>query len=256
MKSASLDSRPHRSRPTGQTRPAPARSGAAPRAGSPALDGAGRGQYDLGVAANWLKWLWLSGGGLRTCLAVGLALLGAFLAVDLVRKGKASSRLREYLFLLAAVAGAMAFALACDMITVTISPDYFILHGGERPAADWSGSVRALAAVAALKASWTAGLLVGVAMLVANNPSRLRPQLPQRRMYVKLLYPLAGAAAGAVAGGVAAWLVLRDPELVRPQVCVLYAHAGAYVGGLLGVVAGVLAILRQRKTAAPEAQEG
>lgn len=204
---------------------------------------------------QWWGWLWASDEGLLWRIGVGVALLAGLLVVDLIRKGRQSQRLREYAVLLAATAGAMAFGVVNDMVTVTISPEYFLAHEGL--SWDWPGDVRLLAAGVALKASWTAGLAVGVAMLLANNPSRRLGRLPTRRLYGRLLYPLAAAAALATACGAAGYLAARSgADSLAGFRCVQLAHLGAYAGAVAGLAAAVVSIRRARRRSTPESGDG
>jgi hypothetical protein len=193
-----------------------------------------------------LRWLWLTDGGLAVRIAAGVAVLTALALWDIRRHGRAATRWREYLFLLTATAAAMTYALLNDMITVTISPVYFLAH--ENLPYDTPGP-RLIAAVVALKAGWTPGLLLGVAMLLANNPRRTVRQLPMRRLYAKLGWPACVAALLAMAMGVAGFaleLGAGSPALERQISVVLLAHLGTYIGGGLGGIVAVWSILRER----------
>lgn len=115
----------------------------------------------------------LAGVGIFTLLAVA----------DLIQRGRYAKRWREYAFLLLCVAAAMLYGVANDEITSRISWEYFY-YGKElapvigpdvppNPAAlSWQ------AARIGAAATWWVGLVIGVAMLMANNPSHRRPQLP------------------------------------------------------------------------------
>ena len=209
------------------------------------------GGYHAGMAGGLWHWLWWTDWGLLVRIGLGVVVFVGLAAADLARRGREATRWKEYLFLASATAAAMAYGLANDMITVTISPEYFLHHEGlplETP------NVRALAAVVALKATWSVGLVLGVAMLLANNPSKRWPQLPYRRMYPKLLCPFLAAGALALLGGASAWcgwfdgpLGIIDAANSGPIFCVYYAHLGAYLGGLAGGIAAVVAIRRQRR---------
>ena len=206
------------------------------------------------MAAGWWHWLWLTGGGLAVRIAAGGSLLAGFLIVDLLRCGRQSRRLREYAFLLVGLAGAMAYGLANDMVTVTISPEYFIAH---EKLTDDTVNVRAVAAVVGLKATWSIGLVLAAALLFANSVRRGWPPLPFRRLYARLLYVAVAAAGAAALGGAAAYSRLFDPWLgisgssgVRAVMCVYCAHTGAYAGGAIaGVWSVVSVVLGRRKLA-------
>ena len=151
---------------------------------------------------NLWRWLWLTDAGLALRVGIGVAIFVVLAVVDLARKGRQATRWKEYLFLFTATAVVMLYGLANDMVTVTISPQYFLEHEGLP--LDTLGA-RSIAALVALRATWTAGLILGVALLLANNPSERLPRLPHRRMYPKLLYPALPAAMLAFLLGLASW---------------------------------------------------
>ena len=180
--------------------------------------------------------------------------------VDLRKKGRQSQRWREYLFLATAVAVMMVYGVINDLITAGISWEYF--HYGK--GVDVSGHMRLNAAIVGLKATWTGGLLVGAALLLANNPSRRWPQLPYSRLIRALCWIVASCAFLAVIGGVSGyrgWLSFLAPDVldlardidIRPRrfMCVLGIHLGGYVGGLLSTEAAVVWLILQRRRLAP-----
>lgn len=210
-------------------------------------------------------WLTQTDAGLFTRIAVGVAILLALLIFDLRRRGRESARGREYLFLLVAVAAAMAYGAANDLITVTISPEYFIFGKG-LDAAPGSAGLRVQAVLVGLKATWTAGLLIGVALLVANNPMKSRLQLPYLSIYALLpAIVLAAACCGAALGvaGYRGWLTPLYPglreiaaeEIFRPSrfMCVWGIHLGGYAGGFAATVVSAVWMLRRRlRLASPQ----
>jgi hypothetical protein len=203
------------------------------------------------AAMVWWHWLFATDGGLAARLAAGVTVLLALAVADLVRRGRKATRWKEYLFLLACVAGAVGYALVNDMVTVTISPEYFIVHAQLSPG---TPNVRAVAATLAVKGAWWVGAILGVAMLLANNPLKRWPRLGYWRMYPKLAYPLTVALCGSLllaAAGYSGWFdgVLRIEDRLRGFCVVYWIHTAAYYGGALGGVAAVAAILAQRRRA-------
>ncbi|KKK59437.1 hypothetical protein LCGC14_3034390, partial [marine sediment metagenome] len=204
------------------------------------------------MIADWLKWLWGSGGGWTVRVAAGVGIFTALAIVDLRRHGRGATRWKEYLFLLACVAGTIAYAFANDMVTVTISPTYYLVHEGLPPD---TPNVRAVAAIVAIKGASSVGLLLGAALLIANNPRKRkhRPQLSYRQLAAKMGYPLAGAVVASVVLGVPTALGWVDglfgvtSAAERSFACVLQIHLAAYVGGGLGGMAAVVSILRRRR---------
>ncbi len=212
-----------------------------------------------------MNWLLHTDAGLLTRVAVGVAIFAVLATVDLRRHGRAATRWREYGVLLACVGAALAYGAVNDQVTVTISPEYF-LYGkelakvvGDPPSS--AGALRWEAALVGLKATWSAGLLIGVVLLVANNPWRGVPRLANRRLVGLLPVVLLSAATLAVAGGCVGhaggmthWQADFEDQvradLWRPRryMATWGVHLGGYVGGLLGTVwaAGIVVARRRR----------
>ena len=216
---------------------------------------------------DWNWWL-KSDAGLLARICIGAGIFAVMALWDLLRRGKRATRWREYLFLLAAVAIAMAYGIVNDRIASSISWEYFYYAKGldqtlgprtppDPTALQWQ------AEKIGLKATWSAGLIVGVALLLANNPRparRQRPQLAYQKLLVLLGFVLLmgaiGAAIGAVLGsrGWLAWashdlqMLLRD-DLFRPRrfMCVWGLNLGGYVGGIVGTIVAVGRIVRERR---------
>ena len=214
----------------------------------------------LNVAFHWLVH---TDGGLLVRILIGCAIFAALALVDLRRNGRAATRWREYSVLLIAVAAALLYGAINDQITVTISPEYF-LYGKELSKAIGDnppmGQLRWEAAKVGLKATWSAGLIFGVVLLLANNPLRSVPRLRNRQlvMYLPLIL-LTAAACGVVGGllGYHGYLARLDSDfadmvavnLYRPQrfMSTWGVHLGGYVGGLVGTIAAVAGIVFQRR---------
>lgn len=207
-------------------------------------------------------WLIHSPGGLLVRVSAGGCIFALLAVVDLRRNGRAATRWKEYGVLGVAVCAALAYGVVNDQITCTISPEYF-LYGkelfrkiGESPTA---GRLRWEAAKVGLMATWSAGLIFGVALLLANNPWRGRARLRNREL-VKLLavIPLVAAACGAAlgfvgyCGGLTRWqsdfVVMVEADVYRPYrfMATWGVHLGGYIGGLLGTAGAVAVVLRRR----------
>ena len=214
--------------------------------------------------STW-KWRLVSDAGLAARIGIGAAIFAALAAVDLWRNGRRATRWREYLFLVVAVGLAMAYGFVNDFVASGISWEYFYygkgLDGmlGPQVPPD-SGALRWAACGVGLRATWSAGLIAGVAVLVANNPRRDRRQLAYRQLLILLPAIFAGAAVVAGIGawcganGCLAWTktdiaaIVRE-DLFRPRrfMCVYGMNLGGYVGGLMGTVAAVIRIRRMRR---------
>lgn len=77
-----------------------------------------------------MDWLMNTAAGLaaRLVLAIGVFVLLA--GIDLAIHRRQATRWREYLILATAVLAAMAYGVANDQITLTLSPHYFYYHKG------------------------------------------------------------------------------------------------------------------------------
>ncbi len=204
-----------------------------------------------------------SDAGLLLRVSIGCAVFVALAVVDYLRNKSKATRWREYVVLIAAVLIALLYGAINDQITVTISPEYF-LYGkelfktiGEKPEL---ATLRWEAAKVGLKATWSAGLIFGVALLLANNPSKQMPRLKNRQL-MKILYimPLIAAVCGVVVGfaGYRGYLVplssdfrdMVDANVYRPYqfMATWGVHLGGYVGGVLGTAIAVAIVIHRRK---------
>ena len=210
-----------------------------------------------------LHWLLHTDAGLAARVAGGAVIFTALAIVDYRKNGGRATRWREYGVLLAAVAAALIYGGINDQITVTISPEYF-LYAKEltKVVGDPPSSPLALhwaAAKVGFMATWSAGLIFGVVLLLANNPWRTLPRLHNRQL-VKLLPWIVFTAAGfGIVGGALGYAGvythwsddfegLMRLNLWHPRrfMATWGVHLGGYVGGLLGVVGAAVAVVRQR----------
>jgi hypothetical protein len=200
-------------------------------------------------------------------LCVGCCIFACLAIIDLRRNGRSARRWREYAFLLAAVAVAMVYGVVNDQITSAISWEYFY-YGKElstvlgpmtppdRAALGWE------AAKVGVHSTWSMGLLLGAALLIANNPRKGRPPLAFRRLLgllpgILLLTVSCGIALG-LAGffGLLNWCsadfrVMARSGLFRPSqfMATWGAHLGGYIGGLIGGTLAVMRVLALRRRA-------
>jgi len=211
------------------------------------------------------NWLILSDAGLFLRIAVGVCIFAVFALVDLRKNRAAATRWREYAFLLTCVLAAIAYGAMNDQLTSAISWEYF--YYGKDLANQLGAQVppdplklHLAAAIVGIKATWSAGLLIGVAMLLANNPSKCLPRLRNRSLLralpLVLLLTLLFAAAGAIAGRFAlpalwnsdfADMLRRNEMRPRRFMTVYGIHLGGYIGGLLGMLAAVWRIRLRRR---------
>jgi hypothetical protein len=203
-------------------------------------------------------------------IAAGVAIFAVLAALDYRKHGPAATRWREYLFLLSITAIAMLFGALNDQVSVTLSWEYFYygkelsaVLGPDTPPAQLP--LRVHAALIGIQATWSAGLLIAVALLLANNPRPNRPRLAYNQLlsHVPTLLSITidCAALGAVLGYAGLLDVLdkdladlRQVNLWRPArfIAAWGEHLGAYLGGLLGLTTVVTRVLRQRSRNAHE----
>jgi len=210
-----------------------------------------------------LNWWLHSDAGLLARIAVGVAIFAILALVDLRANGSRATRWREYLFLLVCVIAALVYGIINDQITTTISWEYFAYGKGIAeilPAATSnSAAFRWEVAKIGMKATWTAGLIVGVAMLLANNPRRgwARLSYAQLGRFIPLVFALTALTAIllGIAGYCGAFLpVSADFRAMlaanqwhpRRFMCVYGIHLGGYVGALIAIAVAVFAIRRAR----------
>jgi hypothetical protein len=191
-------------------------------------------------------------------LAFAVAFFAVLGLIDYLRHPQDPRRAKEYLFLAFAMLAAVAYGIAHDHVTATISRPYFLKGKG---LVDDPRPYRLAVTILAVKATYWVGLLVGVALLFANNASAQRAQLPYRDLCRVAVLVLATAALTAIllgtAFGVAAALDVPSMrqvtnEFVRPEGAVRFAivwgaHMGSYAGGAVGAIGAVIHVRRRRR---------
>jgi hypothetical protein len=206
----------------------------------------------------------MSDAGLMARIAIGVCFFAVLAVYDLAKNGRRAKRWREYSFLLLAVALAEAYGIVNDLITSRISWEYFYYGKGLSAALGPrvppnSMALAWAAAKVGMKASWTAGAIAGVVLLIANNPRPGTGQLPYRRLIRRLpgilLIMLPFVIALGIAGreGQLTWLssdlsgIVRENQF-RPRqfLCVFGIHLGAYVGGAVGLAWAAWRVVRER----------
>ena len=210
-------------------------------------------------------WLFHTDAGLLARAGIGAAIFAALALIDIYRRRAQATRWREYLFLLTVVAMAFLYGVVNDLLTCRISWEYFLYGKGlvgvlgdaippDPALLSWE------AAKIGLKATWSAGLIIGVAMLVANNPSARRRQLPYRQMLIRAAMILLGSALCAAILGVAGYRgcfvklstdfaeMTRNNEFRPPRFMAVYGiHLGGYVGAAIGIIVAIVSIRLSRK---------
>jgi len=202
---------------------------------------------------------------LSTRIAVGVAIFAALAIVDLRRHGKQATRWREYAFLLICVAVAMLYGIVNDQLTCFLSWEYFYygkelspILGPQTPPATLPLHIQA--ARIGILAAWSAGVIIGVALLLANNPSQKLVQLPYPRLLARLpIFILITATCAAITGIAGYFYLLNWMEedfrnlaatnLWHPHhfMLVYGIHLGGYIGSLLGLLYSVASIRKERR---------
>ncbi len=215
------------------------------------------------MADSW-SWLWLSNGGLAVRITCGVIIFTLLAVWDIHRKGKKAQRWREYVFLIVVVLIALAYGVVNDFISSSISWEYFYygknLEGvlGPDTPPDWF-ALHWEATKIGMMATWTVGLLLGVGVLIANNPYKQLPRLPYATLYRLIALPIILAAGfGALIGALGAmgyltylsddFRLLAEGNLWRPShfCCAWGIHLGGYIGGPIGGLIAVVLLLRKR----------
>jgi hypothetical protein len=211
-------------------------------------------------------WTWLTqtDAGLATRIAVGLVVFACLGIVDFRRNGTKATRWREYLFLFFCVAVAMLYGMINDLITSSISWEYFYYGKGLSeplgPAPPDPLQLHLAAMIVGMESTWSAGLLVGVVLLIANNPFRNYPRLSFAQLQ-RMLIPIAGVTIlMATALGFAGYFELLTPLVddfhsmlrqneMRPHhfMAVFGIHLGGYVGGGIGLLIATAIIVARRR---------
>jgi len=211
-----------------------------------------------------LHWWLHTDAGLAARIGIGAGIFLLLALLDFARHGRGATRWREYLLLLAAVAAALGYGVINDELTSRISWEYFY-YGKELSRSLGPATPPDLhamhweAAKVGMKATWTAGLIFGVMLLLSNNPRRGRPQLRYRALLAWLpRILLTAAGCGAVFGVIGYFggltrfsedfpLMVHD-DLWRPRrfMCVYGIHLGGYIGGFAGASWAAASIWRRR----------
>ena len=184
-----------------------------------------------------------------------LALMLMISLADLYRNGARASKFREYGFIL--ITGAMggAVGFANDLITSTISPEYFTLGKGLEESPD----LRIQAGLFGLRVGFSAGVIGGAVCLYASRGKSTHPPLIFSRLFRTLWMPVTGAILCAIAlplvfskfdpARFSAQLdTLLDAERISRFRQVWWTHLGLYAGMAIGLTAMILRAVKERKS--------
>jgi hypothetical protein len=177
-----------------------------------------------------------------------VALMGCVAAVDLWCRRDRARRWKEYLFILATGCAGAVFGAMTDLITSSISPEYFIF-GKELP----EEGLCANAMLLGLQAGFSAGIIAGALCLFVGMRKRTAAIKMPKVMLLAWRPLLLAIVLGALAPFVFSWF---DPfgfveHLTRPLgletaerfLRVWHIHLGVYLGlglGLMWMIAKLL----------------
>jgi hypothetical protein len=197
-------------------------------------------------------------------ILAGVGVLAILASMDLFKHGRRATRWREYAFLLLCVAVAMLYGIANDQITARISWEYFYYGKDLAPIIGPNtppnpSELRWQAARIGAAATWWAGLVIGAAMLIANNPSPRRRRLTYPRLIARLPGVIGIVVLAALIVGIAGYYYLlnwispdfRDlatTNMWHPHrfMTTYGVHLGGYLGGVIAVAYSVVSIRRER----------
>jgi len=174
---------------------------------------------------------------------------------DLVRHGSSSTKWREYSFLLlAGMLGALFGGMNDLLITSRISQEYFRYGKGIAPGEGFVGRVTMLG----LQAGFGPGAMVGCVYLYLNSHGKETPPLTWTALTKLLWIPVMSAVTfgtllplcfsaydplsfqNALQG-------LLSPDQISRFKLVWWIHGGLYLGGIIGLILGGMAVRRSRK---------
>ena len=185
-----------------------------------------------------------------------IPLLGVFLIAGVIydrwRHGAAGRRAKEYSLLLGCGLLGALVGLLQDLISIRVSPDYFVLGKGIEDDADFTRQVLLLGTYA----GFIAGLVLGGLLLLANQPRPTRATLSYRALLSRGVSRTLGLALAGVPLG---FLIgpgsplrgqvgrnLLPPEALERFLQVWGMHYGLYGGAALGVCWALVSVWRSR----------
>lgn len=187
-------------------------------------------------------------------IALIFVLMAFIAAIDWCRNRQNAMKWKEYGFVIVSGIIGTVFGLFNDLITSSISPEYFIF--GKGLASGHGLMVRA--AILGMKAGFSTGAIAGAICLYASTRKCSYPPLEYRSLFRLLWRPV--ALAVMVASIAALSFRHHDPLAISAeleavldsqQICrfliVWWIHIGLYLGLLVSVVWIIVDVARLRK---------
>ena len=184
-------------------------------------------------------------------LSIGLTIFLVLGIRDYLKNKEDPKRAKEYLFITGCSIASIIYAIIHDCITFSISFEYFAI------AKELGNDVKLFPDVVLLatKASYWVGIIVGLVLVIANNPFKNYRQLTYTELSKQLPFPLLTAV-------VFGFLAYYIPDLTEPLFSkggegiltdsnsferVAFIHWGTYIGGLLGLIIAAAKVILRRK---------
>jgi len=186
-------------------------------------------------------------------VAALVALMVAVAGVEIAIRGRNASRWKEYGFVLGAGLAAGLFGLANDLVTSSISPDYFVVGKGLP-----IDTLRRSAGTLGFQAGFSAGAIAAAfCVYLATRRSR-HPAFSMQRLAILSWRPFVLAVALAMLlpllfsrfdplGYEATLAPILTPPRIGRFIQVWWIHTGLYLGLLAGVAWIAIDICRRRK---------
>jgi hypothetical protein len=186
-------------------------------------------------------------------IALFLFLIGAVTLLDIIRHGQSSSRWKEALFILTVGMCGAVYGLLHDLVTSSISPEYFSMGKGLGDSPGLQQRALSLGA----QAGFAAGAIASCFCLYFNRPRSGVPVIGYKHLAWPAVLCLVSSVTGAVVLGVTGKMVIPHAtlEFARPSLnpvqfdqfrTVWAIHVGSYLGLIAGVVFGGVGIRRAR----------
>lgn len=183
-------------------------------------------------------------------LPIGILIFIILGIVDYIKNPKNPTKVKEYLFMFSVSILATIYAVIHDLITFTISKEYFVYGKNLGAEVVYFPDVFILA----IKASYWLGIIIGIGYLVVNNPNKKYEQLNYYILYQNLIHPLLGAIIFALIGYLLSYIIhpyftlgaekiLREPQRFES---VAFIHWGTYLGTIGGTIYGAYKIKKMR----------
>lgn len=176
-------------------------------------------------------------------IALLLLVLSLVAAIDWLRSRHKATRWKEYGFVVVSGIVGSVFGLLNDLMTSSISPEYFIFGKGLDP----GDGLTLRAGILGMEAGFSAGAIAGAICLYASTRSDGRPPLAIRRLLRFLWRPVVLAPTTALVLVLfcrqldpAGFSILLDdtldPKQIERFLTVWWIHSGLYLGLLVSVV--------------------